>query len=68
MFCNNPCDLGTFGDVQQNYTAAWHSDWEVSTKSIEGQLFGQPIMAETYSQVPLQCGKLESVKTPETIC
>lgn len=68
MFCSNPCELGTFGVVQQSYAATLQSDWEVPMTAVMGQLFEQPKMADTYSQAPLQCGKLESVKTPEPIC
>lgn len=54
--------------MSSSYAAMLQADWEVSTTSIMGQVFGQPKMTDTYSQVPLQCGKLESVKTPKSIC
>ena len=54
--------------MSSSYAATLQADWEVSTTSIMGQVFGQPKMTDTYSQVPLQCGKLESVKTPKSIC
>ena len=54
--------------MSSSYAATLQSAWEVSTMSVMGQLFEQPKMAGTYSQVLLRRGKLESVKTPEPIC
>lgn len=68
MFCSNPCGLGTSGDVQQSYVATLESEWEVSMTFLIDSFLDNQNWQDTYSQVPLQCDKLEAVKTPETIC
>lgn len=44
------------------------SCWEVPAKAPVEQIFGQQKTSYSHSQVPLQCDKLETVRTMEALC